>query len=72
MLWAYESRYEKNASLASGGITLSGWAQTGWPNYGNDGGGTRYSAAQQIIAATSPACNRCGPTARGRWSSRRS
>ena len=30
------------------GITLSGWAQTGWPNYGNDAGGTRYSAARQI------------------------
>jgi quinoprotein glucose dehydrogenase len=30
------------------GIALSGWAQTGWPNYGNDGGGTRYSAARQI------------------------
>jgi glucose dehydrogenase len=29
-------------------VTLSGWAQTGWPNYGNDAGGTRYSAAQQI------------------------
>jgi quinoprotein glucose dehydrogenase len=23
-------------------------SDTGWPNYGNDGGGTRYSAAQQI------------------------
>src|SRR6201999_1936479 len=30
------------------GIALSGWAQTGWPNYGNDAGGTRYSAARQI------------------------
>ena len=30
------------------GIALSGWAQTGWPNYGNDAGGMRYSAARQI------------------------
>ena len=25
---------------------------SGWPNYGNDGGGTRYSAAQQIDRST--------------------
>src|SRR5580692_7495309 len=34
--------------LLLAGIALSGWAQTGWPNYGNDAGGTRYSGAQQI------------------------
>ena len=35
-------------TLFLAGIALSGWAQTGWPNYGNDAGGTRYSAARQI------------------------
>jgi quinoprotein glucose dehydrogenase len=29
-------------------MTLAGEAQTGWANYGNDGGGSRYSVAQQI------------------------
>jgi quinoprotein glucose dehydrogenase len=28
--------------------TLGASAQTGWPNYGNDSGGTRYSAAKEI------------------------
>jgi quinoprotein glucose dehydrogenase len=35
------------------GLAFLGWpvaapAQIGWPNYGNDAGGTRYSAANQI------------------------
>jgi quinoprotein glucose dehydrogenase len=29
-------------------LTAVACAQTGWPNYGNDAGGTRYSAAKQI------------------------
>ena len=39
---------KRTLALLLAGISLSGWAQTGWPNYGNDGGGTRYSAARQI------------------------
>ena len=29
-------------------LTVGASAQTGWPNYGNDSGGTRYSGAKQI------------------------
>src|ERR1700679_2559656 len=48
LLPAYEAVMRRTLPLLLAGITLSGWAQTGWPNYGNDGGGTRYSAARQI------------------------
>ncbi len=34
--------------LVSWLLTICAYAQTGWPNYGNDAGGTRYSAARQI------------------------
>ncbi len=48
LLPAYGNGYEKNASVASSGHHPIGLGADGWPNYGNDAGGTRYSAAQQI------------------------
>ncbi len=48
MFLPYEADMRRILALIMVGIALSCWAQTGWPNYGNDAGGTRYSAARQI------------------------